>query len=398
MTPRSATRFRRFAVLHILFWTACVLLVSCKKPGAAQNSTSGPQLKWQYKSSGMAVTHPAIAADGTIYIGSNRGGLQALSPEGKPLWRTAVASAGVPVLAEDGNIYFDMPQGLIFGVDQQGKTIWDPKYGLIGFSGPPALGPDNNLYYLNTASDLWAFQPGHSDKELWDLETFRENMIRTAILPGDLDPGKPHGGGAIAIGRDGNLYVTRQNFLHSISPSGSVGWTAELTSAELGAPALADDGTIYTTDGSVLYAVSSSGTKKWSFDSPVAGAPVIDTEGVIYFSDGSGLLALNPDGTVKWRTTQQGVRYLTSPVLAADGTLYLGAEFALYALHSDGSLKWKLRVPTPTSSASIAPDGTILFACGYAWLCAVQDSGSPLMQSAWPKQFHDLGNTSYTRP
>ena len=46
------------------------------------------------------------------------------------------------------------------------------------------------------------------------------------------------------------------------------------------------------------------------------------------------------------------------------------------------------------SAPSIAPDGTIYFSCGYSWLCAVEDSGSPLMQSAWPKQFHDLANSS----
>jgi outer membrane protein assembly factor BamB len=85
---------------------------------------------------------------------------------------------------------------------------------------------------------------------------------------------------------------------------------------------------------------------------------------------------------------------LTSPVLAADGTLYLGGEFALIALRPDGTLKSNLRVFTPTSSVAIAPDGTIYFACAYAVLCAAEDAGSPLMQSAWPKQFHDLANTS----
>jgi outer membrane protein assembly factor BamB len=239
-------------------------------------------------------------------------------------------------------------------------------------------------------------QASHKD-EIWNLETFREGMLRPTVLPGTVRRDNPSKTSP-AVGGDGTIYLSRQNFLHAISASGSILWTSELTSGDLGQLALADDGTLYLGDDrGVLYAVDPSGTTKWSFDSGVLGSPVIDNQGLIYFTDGTAVFALSPDGGVKWRAAQPRLRFLTSPVLAADGTLYIGGEFAFIAINPDGSFKWNLRVPTPTSAATIAPDGTLLFACGYSWICAVQDSGSPLMQSAWPKMFHDLANTSNAR-
>jgi outer membrane protein assembly factor BamB len=146
-----------------------------------------------------------------------------------------------------------------------------------------------------------------------------------------------------------------------------------------------------------LYAVDPEGSVKWHFDAggSVVSSPIIDNEGVVYFTAGTAVYAVNPDGRLKWRyAPQPRIPLTTSPVIAADGTLYLGGDFAVLALHPDGTLKSNLRDYTPTSSLTIAQDGTIYFACGYSWLCAIEDVGSPLMRSAWPKQFHDLANTS----
>jgi outer membrane protein assembly factor BamB len=160
------------------------------------------------------------------------------------------------------------------------------------------------------------------------------------------------------------------------------------------------NGTIYVGDDrSILYAVDSSGSLKWRFDSGGAGTPVVDTEGVIYFTDGNALYAVNPDSTLKWRYfKQQQPHFVSPPTLAADGTIYIGAEFGLLAFSPDGTLRWNIRVYSPTSALTIAPDGTIYFACGYFWLCAVQGDGAPLMKSSWPKPFHDLANTSRYSP
>jgi len=355
-------------------------------------------VKWQYKSAGSALSHPALGPDGTIYTGTSRG-LQAISPDGKLLWETPLASAGTPVVSEDGTIYLDIRHGLMFGVSKDGQLVWRPGYGLNGFGAPPALGSSGTLYFLDSSADIYAFQPKRSDEKLWSLETFREGMLgASTVLPGTARAGGTIHNSAPVLTRAGSVILPRQNFLHSISAGGSPEWDLELTSGSLGQAALANDGTIYVGDDQhVLFAVDPSGSQKWRFDAggSVIGSPVLDTDGVVYFTDGSAVYAVNPDGNLKWRSSQQlGVQLMTSPALAADGTLYVGGEFALIAMRPDGTLKWNLRLYSPTSSPAIGRDGTIYFACGYSWLCAVEDSGSPLMPSAWPKQFHDLANTS----
>jgi outer membrane protein assembly factor BamB len=367
-----------------------------KKAASAPPAKSGPAVKWQFKCPCSAVSHPALANDGTIYFGGNNA-LFALSTEGKLAWQSSFAFPGTPVLASDGSIYIGSQYGMISGYSPDGKIYWQPKLGMIGFRAPPALGPDNTLYLLNSVADIFALKPPRTDGYEWSRSTFREGLLSGAPpLPGEARTSTSAGKSAPIIARDQSLLVPRQNWLHSLSSSGEDQWTVELTPGSLGLAALAEDGTIYVGDDqSVLYAVDPSGAKKWSFDaeSSVIGSPVLDAQGTIYFTAGKSLYALAPDGTIKWKTSELAI-LTTAPVIAADGTLYVGGEFALFAINPDGSVKWNLRTMTPTSAPSIGQDGTIYFACGYSWMCAVGGVNSPLMRSSWPKVFHDPANTS----
>jgi outer membrane protein assembly factor BamB len=380
------------AVLSIVF--VPIFLGGCHKT-AVSPQKSGPVLKWQFKSSCSAVSHPALANDGTIYFSCNKG-IYAISMDGKLIWQTPLNRPETPVLASDGTIYVALYPGLIFGYDSGGKMVWNPGDGLIGFRAPPALGPDTTLYYLNSVSDIFAFQPQRSNDMLWSRSTYRPNFLpKSPQLPGEASTWTISTEAAPVVARDQSLILPRQHWLQSLSSAGEDQWVLELTAGSLGQAAIAGDGTIYVGDNqSVLYAADPSGNKKWSFDAAgsVMGSPVIDTQDVVYFSSGGSLFALGPDGALQWKTPARGVS--TAPALAADGTLYVGGDQALMAFNSDGSLKWSVRVISPTSAPSIGPDGTIYFACGYSWLCALQDSDSPLMNSAWPKQFHDPQNTS----
>jgi PQQ-like domain len=402
VTQARGRRANASPIVLLLFVCALLLLTSCGKKSTATSAgqKTGAHLKWAFRGSGSGHSPPALGPDGTIYVGTGRS-LQAVSPDGRLLWDTPLNAPDTPLISEDGTIYIALRPGIVFGVSKEGKYAWRPGYGLIGFNSPPALGPDTTLYYLNTVGDIFAFQPKRSEQTIWSLNTFREGMLGTAtVLPGSARVGVISTGAAPVVTSSGSIIVPRQNFLHSISSGGSPEWELQLTSGSLGQAALATDGTIYVGDSeSVLYAVDSSGSKKWQFDATgsVTGSPVIDSEGVVYFSAGDAVYAVNPDGSLKWRFSPiPHIYFYTGPTLAADGTLYVGSETALLALHSDGTLKWNLHVYSPNSAATIAPDGTIYFSCGYFWLCAVEDSGSPLMQSAWPKQFHDSANTSNT--
>jgi outer membrane protein assembly factor BamB len=373
---------------------ASLFFASCKqKPASSQSAQS--RVKWEFRTAGSAVSHPAIGMDGTIYFGTNQG-VEALSAEGKEIWKLPFAGAGPPVIADDGTLYFESMHGFVFGVSSAGALSWQPKLGLIGFTVPPALGPGTTLFYANSASDLYAFQPKESDRASWSLQTFREGLINDPNpLPGSAQVGHGSQRGAPVLTSDGTIILPRQNFLHAITPGGSRRWDLDLTSHDLGLAALGNDGTIYVSDNSSLFAVDPGGTLKWRFEAGTIHSPVVDKAGVIYIANATAVFAINPDGTVKWRYGHPlDPHYVTAPVLAEDGTVYVGAEFYLVALTSDGALKWNQRLYSPTSALTIAPDGTIYVACGYSWLCAVQGDGAGLMHSSWPKQFHDVANTS----
>ena len=403
--PRRFTRPRSSLSRRILLASALLaapfLVSSCGKKAATEKSATAPHVKWTVKTDGMGVSHPAIAPDGTIYIGTN-GGVQAYSPDGKQLWKLPLASPGTPVIADDGTLYFACNYGLVFGVSSAGKLIWRPQVGLSGFRTPPALSSDASLFYVNSPSDIYAFRPRQSESVYWSLQTFREGLLDSAnVLPGSAMVNSPSKGGTPVLLGDSTLIVARQSFLHSVSTSGNRSWTLEFTPGGVSLGAIGPDATIYVGDGrSVLYAIDPSGSTKWQFEGGgFIGSAVVDTAGVIYFTDGSALFAVNPDGSLKWRySKQQQPHFVTPPTLAADGTIYIGAEFGLLAFSPDGNLKWNLRLYSPTSALTIAPDGTIYFGCGYSWLCAVQGDGAPLMHSSWPKPFHDLANTSRYSP
>ncbi len=397
--PRGIRCAKAALFVPLLMGCTILFVASCGKKGATTSEQKpGPRIKWEYKSAAIALSHPAIGPDGTIYVGSNRN-LLAVSSEGKLRWEAGVGEAGTPVVSEEGTIYLDTWHGSLFGVNKGGQIVWRPGCGLIGFNAPPAMGANTMLYFLNTVSDIYAFEPKRSEEKVWSLDTFREGMLGAdTVLPGSARVGGISAKAAPILTRNGSVILPRQNFLHSISTNGSPEWDLELTSGNLGQAALAEDGTIFLGDDrSVVYAVESSGSKKWRLDvgGSVQGSPVIDTAGIVYFAAGDAVYAVNPDGSLKWRfSPMRRLGISTSPALAADGTLYVGGDFALVALNPDGTLKWNIRIYSPTSSPTIGPDGTIYFACGYSWLCAVEDQGSPLMRSAWPKQFHDVTNTS----
>src|SRR5262249_55130966 len=144
----------------------------------------GLRKKWEYKSNGSAMSHPAVGRDGTIYAGTN-GDVFAISSAGKVLWQINMAGAGVPVLGDDGAIYVDSFHGFIFGLSSTGAIVSKPGAGLLGFGAPPALGDNSTLFFLNTAADIYSFQPKASDKIIWNLDTFREGMLGSSnVLPG----------------------------------------------------------------------------------------------------------------------------------------------------------------------------------------------------------------------
>ncbi|MSU22899.1 MAG: hypothetical protein EXS32_03650 [Opitutus sp.] len=289
---------------------------------------------WSYPTGGLIDTcSPAIGADGTIYFGSNDGKLYALAPDGVTLrWSHTFPSAGVsnsPTLATDGTIYVKPSDGLLYALNPaDGTTKWtrDVK-GLLSY-GSAAVAPDGTIYQGSEDKNLYAINPADGTVK-WRF--LADNDIYTAP----------------AIDAAGNIYfsVLNSGKLYSVTPAGTPRWT--YSGAALGSsssPCLSADGSTVYYGGydRKLHAIdSATGAVRWTYllgDEVRASSPAVDANGVIYIGCYDfKLYAINPDGTLK-RTWATGNWIRSCPALSGT-SLYVGSnDNKLYAFDLGASV------------------------------------------------------------
>lgn len=109
-----------------------------------------PAPLWSFSDPQGLAGGPALAADGTIYLGGLGGALHALAPDGGERWRAALpaGAVGAPALAEDGTVYVVDQSGALSAFDPAGRRLWrfQNGYRTTATSGP-IVGPDGTIYY-----------------------------------------------------------------------------------------------------------------------------------------------------------------------------------------------------------------------------------------------------------
>jgi outer membrane protein assembly factor BamB len=265
-------------------------------------------LKWKCKIDWPVESSPAIADDGTIYVGDRNygwGKLYSISPNGTLNWKlhTYGEIYSSPVIGFDGTIYVGDGDYYINAINPNGTFKWRYKTGLVVYSSP-AIGDDGTIYCGSHDNYLYALYPNGTLKWKYKLE----DWIRTSPCIGD----------------DGIIYVGSFK-VHALYPNGTVKWITDVGGGT--SPTIGQDGTVYA-GYSTLYALNPvDGSVKWSF--PVGGTmrggtPCNSVDGTIFVgtSDGGELIALNPDGTLRWRTYIGTCEF--APIIGEDGTIYIG--------------------------------------------------------------------------
>jgi outer membrane protein assembly factor BamB len=312
---------------------------------------SNGDLKWKYSTNGWVTSTPAIAEDGTIYIGSWYDYLHAINPDGTEKWTYYVGATvtSSPAIADDGTIYFGtLSDGRIWAINPNGTKKWDYKVG-NAITSDPVIGDDGTVYIGSQDSYLYAMYPN--------------GTLRWRFKTGNIIHGHP------SIADDRTIYVgSYDSYLYALYPNGTLNWKFHMTGGTSGSPCIGTDGTIYVCS-SDLYAINPNGTLIWSFDfGPdrwVGGScPVISADGTIFVginigeTSGGELIAVNSDGTERWRSDRLCNRWVdSSPCIGADGTVYIGSSSMksndIGYLHAFGSVYSNEPPDTPTISGTL---------------------------------------------
>ena len=321
--------------------------------------------RWRTVTKGDIRSLPAIAEDGTIYVGRRIGErypytyyLWALNPDGVIKWQfqTEWRVSGKPVFGEDGTLYIGA--GHLYALTTDGNELWNLEVD-SSVRDTPIQVSDGSLYVWG--KDYY-YKVSSDGKELWKFRCTGDKFESTP-----------------SIDADGTIYVGSYNHnLYALNPDGTVKWSVDLYGEIEACPAIGADGTIYAgTEYSNpvtghLYALNKDGTLKWSSDTAetndsIIASPVIGNDNNIYLATWGGFVySIKPDSTINWKL-KAGIDMSSSLAIGNNGDIYVrsGNRF-LYSLKSDGSLNWSysLILKPNKISPAIGGDGTIYMSSG----------------------------------
>jgi len=265
---------------------------------------------------GACYSSAAVAADGTVYFGSNDHFLYAVNPNGTQRWRfdTGGEFVTAPLIAADGAVcvtshshalYCLEPGGqqrwcstgrysylaLLPGGDVLGNSIGTGNYGLCRLAADdgsaawyrslpqylkhPVVGPDDTIYMAGYDGDFYAIDSA-TGNSVWETQL---------VTGGNSHP---------SVDSDGCIYVATDSSLEKYAADGTYLWHAEDAAARAGAAPIDGAGTVYCSDGQLgnnVRAFSSDGELLWTFSGDESSwhfvQPAIGGEGVLYVANWS---------------------------------------------------------------------------------------------------------------
>jgi len=355
---------------------------------------------WEYSTGGMGASSPAVAADGTVYIGSLDHNIYALDGtrrrqvfvNGKPhleptkKWefKTGSPVQGSVAIGPGGTIYVGSNDDTLYALhNQTGHMIWKLKRE-EGMVDSPSIGIDGTIY-IGSA--------GNSGK-VYALDG-KSGLSRWKFTVGNTVHRHP------AIASDGTIYVgTSTTKVFALDGrTGDKKWEFAadgMVPTGFSAAAIGVDGTIYIGTEKKYYALDGkSGAKKWDFETGeknFLSSPTIGDDGTVYVTSKDGkVYGLDAEtGARNWEY-YTGKSVYTTPAIGSDGTVYVMAYKRLLALDGrTGAKRWQFSVPNSPiisysfSSPTIGPDGTLYVAFNDGKLFAIVSGSKGPAKSPWP--------------
>jgi outer membrane protein assembly factor BamB len=292
-------------------------------------------LKWRFKTDGQIVSSPAIASDGTVYVGSDDNYFYAINRDGSLRWRykTGNIVRSSPAIASDGTVYVGSFDGKLYAFNPDGTVKWSYQTG-DGIESSPAVTRDGTIYVGSSDFYFYALNP--------------DGSLKWRFFAGDAIGSSP------AVGNDGNVYfgcwledvfVLDQNGFEVcrwLTPSGGV----------FASPTITANGTVWIANDSAWVDTLSQREdipdilkKPWFVyrmypdycnaslfnygEEDVYSTPAVEADTSIVIGYGQKLLALNPDGVPNW-SFDTGGKVDSSPVIGTDGIIYVGSDDGIF--------------------------------------------------------------------
>jgi outer membrane protein assembly factor BamB len=390
---------------------------------------------------------PAIASDGTVYIGCNfpdasrltvtppattPNNFFAINPDGSLKWQASITEGATfnkvdaiessPSISADGSVYIGGHFGRrLYKINPADGTFITRDLGARIRYSAAAFATDGTVIQLtrnNGAKGVRSLTP--------DLTT--ENWVYPAVPAPAVDFNSTP-----AIAKDGTIYaVGANNTIYALNPNGTLKWSTTYSAAvgfASSAIALANDGTVYVSakrntpvapdtlpDGIFMALNPTDGAVKWSDTASYVdinieqGGPAVAADGTVYLGNNGGTMkAYNPaTGAVLWTYPPTGSTVSIGgievvPAIDNLGRLYFGTTTGNFCvLNSDGTLAYDMldlgdRID---SSAAIDKDGSIYVGATLGTgansgkLYKLQTTATGLQTGGWPMYAGNLRHTS----
>ena len=245
--------------------------------------------EWSYVvgDDGDVSTSSAIAPDGTVYMsGTFSGRLHALNPNGTLKWRFQIGLSVVnssPALAADGTLYIGSARGILHAFTPGGTRLWMAELDKhTTRNSSPVIGDDGTIY-IGGSKGISAVNPNGTIK--WEFPTAGKMATPAIATDGTIYAGEQRGG-------------SFTSHFYALDPDGNMVWEYVGEKSFRAAPALGADGTIYTCNGSHVIALNPNGTVLWDYEtlrrSTIVSTPAIGGDGTLYVT-AEDLYAFGPD-------------------------------------------------------------------------------------------------------
>jgi outer membrane protein assembly factor BamB len=228
----------------------------------------------------------------------------------------------------------------------------------------PSLDLHGNVYFGDESGTLYSLTPGGTLR--WTART------RDAIY------------GAPVIVGNHVYYGSLDSTLYCVDTAGKPVWNLGLGDALYSPPAIAGDGTIYIgTDLGSLVSVTNKGKLRWSrkLGDEIAAPATIGANGLIYQTADS-VYCFDAKGRRRWAFgAPEGDYFFAAAVPDLQGLVYAGNnDGSLYCVGPDGRLRW--RAPAPDEDEvrpeiTVGLDGSLYFGSDGYYLIRKRPGAAP---------------------